>query len=228
MTGSPSGSSRGRVASPVAARLLLDGRTRDVLGVFLGRERSVREAATELGRDLDAVLYRVRRLVAAGVLTVVGERRRGGRPIKLYRSTFDAYFVPFEVLPYADVEEALTELQVAQAQRVARATARYVVRTPWAGFFVERRDDGRVWLYGASGEVPGAASDAASTLPVPLSAPTAGAMDATVELRLTDAEARALNADLAALLSRFMALSTDREAAPNRLLSVASVPLDEP
>lgn len=218
-----SGPSRGRADDPLAARLLLDEDAREVLGVFLGRSRSAQEAASELGRDLDGVLYRIKRLLQAGVLMVVEERQRGGRPVKVYRSAFDSWFVPFEALPYVDVEETLSTLHVAQARRVARAAARHLVRTPWAGFLVERREDGRVWMMGAS-----SGADGGGERPTSAGAEAGGgAMDATVELRLTADDARALNQELQALIDRYMAKSGDREAIPNRLLTVASVPIEE-
>jgi DNA-binding Lrp family transcriptional regulator len=199
---------------------------RDVLGVFLGRARSAREAADELGRDLDAVLYRVKRLQRAGLLVVVEERARGGRPIKVYRSAHDAWFVPFAALPYADVEETLTVLQVAQARRLARASARHLQRTTWAGFLLERREDGRVWMTGARDEGD-AAERAAGERPVPLAGAHGGAMDALVELHLTTDEARSLNAELQSLVERYLATSADRGASANRLLALASVPLED-
>jgi hypothetical protein len=106
---------------------------------------------------------------------------------------------------------------------VARAAARHLVRTPWAGFFVERREDGRVWIVGASA---GASGGVERTALVDTE-PSGGAMDATVELRLTAEDARALNQDLLALVDRYMAKSGDRVVTPNRLLTVASVPIDE-
>lgn len=220
-----SGRSRGRAEDPLAARLLLDEGVRDVLGPFLDRACSAQEVATELGRDLDWVLYRVKRLHQAGVLEVVGERRRGGRPIKLYRSRYGTWFVPFEALPFADVEETLTALHVAQARRVARASARHLARTPWAGFLVERREDGRTWVYGAS-DGAGTTESGRAWWGVPRSGQGAWATDATVELRLTPDDARALNDELMALVERYLDVGGS-DARPNRLLVVASVPLDD-
>lgn len=204
-----------------------------MLGVFLGRSRSAQEAASELGRPLDAVLYRIKRLLAAGLLVMVDQRLRGGRPIKVYRSASDSWFVPFEALPYADVEEALRAIHAGNAERIARAEARHLLRTPFAGFCVERRGDGRIWMYGSSGEaesVAEAAPAAAGTGPaavVPRGGLGNGATDWTVDLHLSAQDARTLNEELIALVERFMARSAGPEKTPNRLLVVASVPLDE-
>jgi hypothetical protein len=225
MTQPSSGRSRGRADDPLAARLLLDEDVRDVLGPFLDRACSAQEVATELGRDLDWVIYRIKRLHQAGVLEVVGERRRGGRSIKLYRSTFDTWFVPFEALPFADVEETLTAVHVAQARRLGRASARHLVHTPWAGFLIERREDGRTWVCGASDGVVSSESGRAWRGAAG-SGQGAWVTDATVELRLSPDDARALNEELMALVERYLDVGGS-DARPNRLLVVASVPLDD-
>ena len=118
----PSGAHR--VDDPVAARLLTNEGFRTVLDTFIGRERSVAEAAHELRLGLDATLYRVRRLHRAGLLELRGMRPRGGRPVKLYRAVHEAWFVPFESLPHADLEETFLELHVAHARVIAKAAAR--------------------------------------------------------------------------------------------------------
>lgn len=96
-----------RVTDPAQARLLTDPVARDFLGPFLGRTASVAEAAAELGAAQNTTLYRVRTLLRAGLLRQVGERRRAGRPIKLYRSSHDHYFVPFAATGYDTLEDRL-------------------------------------------------------------------------------------------------------------------------
>jgi hypothetical protein len=196
----------------------MDAPTREVFGCFLGHTRSVREAADVLGLDLDAVLYRVRRLHAAGLLEVAAVQPRAGRPIKRYRALHDAWFVPFEVLPYADLEETFLDLHGAHAARAARAAARWLARRPWAGYRIGVDEAGRMWMRGASDDEPGA------TAPRPVGG-LGGPMDAGLELRLSADDARALNADLADLIARYEARAGEGPA--NRLLLVVSVPLDD-
>jgi hypothetical protein len=196
----------------------MDARTREVFGCFLGRDRSVREAAEALGRDLDAVLYRVRRLLAAGLLEVVAVRPRAGRPIKRYRAVEDEWFVPFEVLPYADLEETFLDLHAAHAARAARAAARWLAGRPWTGYRIGTDDAGRMWMRGAGDDA------SLSAAPRPMGGHE-GPMDAGVELRLSADDARALNADLAGLIARYEARTG--EGPPNRLLLVVSVPLED-
>jgi hypothetical protein len=95
------------VADPEAGRLLSDPAWLGFLEPFLGRTSGVAEAARRLGRPLDAVRYRVRRMERAGLIEVVGERLRAGRPVRLNRSVADGFVVPFEATPFVDVEERM-------------------------------------------------------------------------------------------------------------------------
>jgi hypothetical protein len=220
MTPSASGSSPRRVDDPAAARLLMDAAARDVFGCFLGRTRSVREAADLLGRDLDAVLYRVRRLHAVGLLEIAAVEPRAGRPIKRYRAVHDAWFVPFEVLPYADLEEAFLDVHAAQAARAARAAARWLADRPWAGYRIGVDGSGRMWMRGTAEDGDGSGAEAPRSL-----GGLDGPMDAGLELRLSPADTRALNAELIDLVSRYERRA--EEGPPNRLLLVISVPTDD-
>jgi hypothetical protein len=218
MTPSASGSSPRRVDDPAAARLLMDAAAREVFGCFLGRTRSVREAADLLGRDLDAVLYRVRRLHAVGLLEVAAIQPRAGRPIRRYRAVHDAWFVPFEALPYADLEETFLDMHVAHASRAARAAVRWLADRPWAGYRIGVDASGRMWMRGAAEDDDGLDAEPPTRL-----GGLDGPMDAGLELRLSPADARSLNADLAALVATYERRAEEGPA--NRLLLVISVPI---
>jgi hypothetical protein len=220
MTPPPSGSSPRRVDDPAAARLLMDATTREVFGCFLGRTRSVREAADVLARDLDAVLYRVRRLVATGLLEVVAVQPRAGRPIRRYRAVHDAWFVPFEALPYADLEETFLDLHVAHAARAARAAARWLADRPWAGYRIGVDEAGRMWMRGAAED-----DGASGAEPPRLLGGLDGPMDAGLELRLSPSDARSLHADLSALVATYERRAEEGPA--NHLLLVISVPIGD-
>lgn len=220
MTPSVSGSAQDasapyRVDDLVAARLLVQEDYRTVLGVFLGRERSVSEAARALCAGLDATLYRVRRLERAGLLEVASVQRRAGRAIKRYQAVHDAWFVPFEALPYADLEEAFLELHVAHARVVARAAARALRRSEWSGYRIERNDDGRLWMRGVRADGTGFAGET-----------DAGATDAMIELRLAPEDALRLNRELVALLQRYTLLDRSSDGPVNRVVLFASVPVE--
>jgi hypothetical protein len=204
-----------RVDDPEAAKLLMRNDYRTILDAFVGRERSVAEAAEAQRLGLDATLYRVRRLHRAGLLVHSGTRPRAGRPVKLYRAAHDAWFVPFEALPYADLEETFLELHVAHARALARAAARALRDSAWSGYRIERDDDGRLGMRGVRAD--GAAFDGAAA--------AAGTTDAMVEIRLAPDDALRLNEELAALVQRYVALGRADEGPPNRAVLYASVPL---
>ncbi|MFN2323157.1 MAG: hypothetical protein ABR510_09415 [Trueperaceae bacterium] len=225
MTQPSSGSPPHRVDDPVAARLLMDAASREVFGCFLDRDRSVREAADLLERDLDAVLYRVKRLLAAGLLEVVAVQRRAGRPVRRYRAPHPHWFVPFEALPYADLEETFAAMGRAQVERAARASARWLARDPWAGYVIGTGTDGQVWLRGTR-EAPTAGT---TVQPDPSQlAHHDGPFDVALDLRLTQAQTAALSAELWALAMKYAELgAVPRGGGANRVLFVLSSPLEE-
>jgi hypothetical protein len=109
-SGSPAPIEEMRVVDePRMADLLTDPATLRQLEPFLGRELSVGQAARMTGEKPNTVLSRVRRLLAAGVLVERGIRPRRGRPIRLYRSVADAFFIPFEATSAESLESALAE-----------------------------------------------------------------------------------------------------------------------
>lgn len=97
------------VHHPDAADLLIDPRSLRQLEPFLGRDCTVTQAARETGTKPNTVLSRVRRLVSLGLLKVVREEPRGGRAVKVYRSSADVFFVPYEATTADSLESALAE-----------------------------------------------------------------------------------------------------------------------
>lgn len=91
------------------ARLLSDPKSLRFFSPFLASEKTVTRAAKEIECGLHTMLYRVRTFLKAGLLRVTREEKRAGRPVKHYRSNYNAYFIPFSATPYADLEERLRE-----------------------------------------------------------------------------------------------------------------------
>ncbi|MEX2541572.1 MAG: hypothetical protein WD314_07175 [Trueperaceae bacterium] len=91
------------------ADMLTDPTTLRQLEPFLGRAVSVSRAARETGQKPNTVLARVRRLVAAGVLAEQATVQRHGRPIRLYRSVADSFFIPFDATSAESLEAALAD-----------------------------------------------------------------------------------------------------------------------
>ncbi|HKI55965.1 MAG TPA: hypothetical protein VKB31_02345 [Trueperaceae bacterium] len=171
------------------ARLLSDPSSRRYFLPFLAQTRSVKAAAEEAGCKLDAMHYRVRRFLGAGLLRVVAERPRAGRAIKLYRSVADALYVPFWLTPYAEIEERIRRDVLAEDERVVAALARGVRASGLEGRRIYRRDDGEVMVDSAAHVGP-RREWSAMVRAWPEHLPVAERIGA--ELELTHAEAREL------------------------------------
>lgn len=79
------------------ARLLIDPDHLRYIAPFLALERTVNEVALETNSTLSTTYRRVRRYCDAGILRVVRIERRKGKPLKVYRTVSDAFFVPHRV-----------------------------------------------------------------------------------------------------------------------------------
>ena len=92
---------------------------------------------------------------------MVGERRRAGRPIRLYRSVADGFVVPFDVTPFVDLEERLRTSLHADADRFARSAAIAIRASGIEARRIYRGSDGAVHQEAAAtDEAIAAASDA--------------------------------------------------------------------
>lgn len=86
------------ISSPEAATLLCQPEVACLLKPFMRGEKTVGEAAAELGLPLGSLHYRVIRFCQAGLLEMVRERSRRGRAAKLYRATATSFRIPVELL----------------------------------------------------------------------------------------------------------------------------------
>jgi hypothetical protein len=86
------------------ARILLDPKSFRFFGPFLARDCTASQAASELHCHVDTMIYRIKTFLRAGLLKVVKTQSRRGRSMKVYRSSAEAYFLPFGVTAYQDIE----------------------------------------------------------------------------------------------------------------------------
>jgi DNA-binding Lrp family transcriptional regulator len=112
------------VEDPKMADMLTDPATLRQLEPFLARAASVAQAARETGQKPNTVLSRVRRMLAAGVLVQAGVRPRRGRPVRLYRSTADAFFIPFDATSAESLESALAEREAFWERQLRESVVR--------------------------------------------------------------------------------------------------------
>lgn len=181
------------VNDPAQAEILSDSKALRFFGPFLARERSAGSAAAELGVPIDRLLYRIRRFLETGLLRIVREEPRSGRPIKIYRSSADAYFVPFAVTPFADVGERLWQETGGFLRGSNDAVAKHLVKHGADGRRLFRTDDGGVRQDAADSSLQQFRLVDAATPPVE-------AFMAT--LRLREADARELRSAMEALRER--------------------------
>ena len=164
------------------AELLSDTRSFEYFAPFIAREKSVSEVAAELGCSLETTLYHVNKLLEVGLLRITGEQARAGRPIKRYRSVADAFFVPFHLTPYTDLEARLRSSTQVFQQRLMSSVAKTLHQYKLYGQQIYRAPDGEVWRTSAEG-VADPLEGERDALPI--------ATHMQSEMYLTEAEARA-------------------------------------
>lgn len=213
-----------------AADALIDMTLLPLLAIFLRREASVSEATETLEADLDEVYYRVRKLVQLGILEVVRRDKRAGRPIKIYRASASAFFIPFAVLPHETFAKALLASSRIPDQMMAEGTARALlgeVDDPYQWGF-------RVYI-DAKGTIsamwgPRDAGEDWSVLDHLLEADRPPVYGTNITLSLTQEESKELQAELHGFMSQWRKRSRSNRVGghhgPTReiLLSVGMAP----
>jgi hypothetical protein len=200
------------VTDAVKARLLSDPAALHYLKPFLGREQTVSAAAREMGCSLATMLYRVRTFLGAGLLAVIREQKRAGRPIKYYRTVADGFFIPFALTPYTDLEALLSSVDSERQQIFVRTVAQLLREAGIEGRRIYRKGD----------EIH---SEAAPSLEGGLDFQHPSlrhGLDVSSELTLTRESAAALNQELRALLERYKGQVSDGNP---YLLSLMLLPL---
>lgn len=134
-----------RVTDPAQAAIVADPIRSSFLRPFLGRACTVSEAAATLGCTPNAMLYRVRRMIDVGLLQIVGTRTRPGRPIKIYCSVHDGYFVPMNVMRYDDLRDRVASQGRTLVNQLTDAYAAVLFSSPDSGRALLRNRDGEVW-----------------------------------------------------------------------------------
>lgn len=139
------------VQTTAQAELLSDPVAVKFLEPFLGRERSASQAAAELGVAIDTLLYRINKFLDAGLLEIDRLEPRAGRPIKIYRTIADGFYVPFALTGFAEHQEQVREQLRANEDVILAAAARIRRAMGEDGQRIFRDADGDVW-YQSSGD----------------------------------------------------------------------------
>jgi hypothetical protein len=194
------------ITDPRAAAALMDAQSRAMVLAF-HRPRSLAEAARDFGFDLKRLHHHVLRFCRLGLLEVAETRARAGRPIKLYRTTAESFF-----LPHAAAPELLTE----RLSRELRASLRTAAARPGKGMVFYADSQGVPRMEAARGDTP------------------AEAMETWRILRLSPEDRAAFAAELDGLIARFAqrgegpAYMVHAALAPHPAEDAAPAPRPEP
>jgi hypothetical protein len=115
------------------ARLLTDPVARQLLEPFIGFERTVTQAAQQIGCSVQRLLYRIEQFKQAGLLLETRQERRSGRPIRHYRAVADGFQIPFAFTPFADVEAMIAKQHAPFDRLRNRASARQSIQRGFDG-----------------------------------------------------------------------------------------------
>jgi len=165
-----------RIADSRAAAVFSVPRQRKILLSLVDEERSLSQLARLTETPLNLLHHHIQRFLRLGLVRISRSEARAGAPIKYYRATARAFFVPAELMraePHAGLHSQLRD-------RLARSLARTL--------------QGAIYTHDGNGPRMRLVREA--------SAPIA-ATELWLELRLSDADAATLAADLRALLRRF-------------------------
>jgi len=188
------------ITEPDVARTLVELKTVQLLEPFMKREVSLSEAAAELNVKLPTLLYHVNKFIELGLLEVARVERRAGRPIKHYRTTAKAFFVPFDVTPSETLAHLMYRMISPGEQRFHREAAQALQNHAgsWGVYMYCNQGEGVSYALTSQGEkhIP----TAVSTM-LKQGAPALFVSDGTLELDFETA--KALQKDLADLYARY-------------------------
>ncbi len=196
MTGYASVQSWHSVQSPAAVRVLLSPRDARFFTPFLGRERTLSEAAAVLGVRRDTMLYRVRQLLALELIEVVSVTPGRGRSVKRYRSVSDGFVVGFQAAQEASVLELFLARDAVQREGLGHGLLSALVGEHGWHLRIYSDDAGLYWEAAPDGQPEWQKEE--------LLRPEAPAAWYTNDqLRLSQDDAKALQRELATLLLRY-------------------------
>jgi hypothetical protein len=117
----PLRSSALRIADSHQAAAFANPLRRKLLLSLTAREASLADVARLMRVDLRRVHHHATALCALGLLTVVRERARAGRAIKMYRAVARSFFVPQDLVPAEPASPLAVEMELSAA-RIRAAT----------------------------------------------------------------------------------------------------------
>lgn len=165
------------VGDPATAAVFASSKMRRLVMLFAHQPMSLGQASKRANIELKRLHHHVQRLVRLGLLEVAAVQPRAGRPIKHYRATSEAFFVPEEIMPKPFAQEIALELRELLQAEAARSSR------------------GLLWSVGPGGEPLGRVVSAEQVSP--------DAFELWRILRLEPGEVADLRSELDAVLLRY-------------------------
>lgn len=178
------------VESDEVGKALTASKAAAFLEPFVGRSRSVSEAAARLGETQQKVHYWVNRLQRLGLLQLTSVTARKGRPIRHYRATSDRFLIPAERVPVGYFRATAIE-QAGLLQRALEGAQPGLVHD--SDVLVSFGDDGAV-------SIDRVLADPSNRV---LDDNSAAVLHNQLILRLTSADAKQLQRDLWTLVQQY-------------------------
>ncbi len=198
------------IITTAAADYLCNPRTAALIGPFIAKDSTIKHAALTLEISALRMFRAVKKMEALGLLCVARVETRRGHPVKHYRASSDAYFVPYRVTGADSLEDFLMA-QDTQLRRVfVRSFAEYL-----SGVLSEQGSDpGRIIYRDEHGNVTthsvGGLDDPRGTqTPILEGEQYTGWSNYSV-LRLDLERSRALKSELVAIFEKYRAHSGQR------------------
>jgi hypothetical protein len=206
---------------------MTDLKARRYLEPFIGKERCVSDAARELDVAMSSVLYRVRRFLDLGLLTMTRQQSRAGRAIRFYRAIADGFFIPYHLTDMANIgdmspqiSEATLEVFNKNLSRTWQAASG--AQSTW-GITVFRNREGFV----ESDVVPESSAEDPSTFFRGLLEPNAPAVwDSWSIMHLKFDSAKALQHELRNILEQFQEQAVEPDG-KTYIVRLAMTPIEE-
>ncbi|MDX2007788.1 MAG: hypothetical protein SFU83_21320 [Meiothermus sp.] len=198
-------------------QLLLDTSIRAVLEPFILEALTIKAVAVRLGRPLNAVHHRVQQFERLGLLEVERLEQRQGRAIKHYQAVAKGFFIPFTATDSDSLSQFLLEQLTPLTQHLIHKTAR-----SGQGLIQDIAQVG-LRVYDGGGFVStdfspeGQEFDFFNTL---LSPESPALMFSVFPLRLSRADAKALQLEMVALIEKY----SQRSGPEPYLAQIALVP----
>jgi hypothetical protein len=198
------------IDSTPAADFLSNPRTAALINPFIAKDCTIKHAAVKLEISALRMFRAVKKMEALGLLCVTRIETRRGRPVKHYRASSDAYFVPYRVTGADNLEEFLMAQDEHLRRVFVRSFAEYLrgvlsEQGSDPGRIIYRDDHGNVTTH----SVGGLDDPRGMTRPILESEAYTGWSNYSV-LRLDLERSRALKRELVELFEKYRAHSGER------------------